>query len=193
MANKLRAESYMPMALALQQAKKLVSVEGQKTQGPPAEREQPLPSLSPAWRSDTPLDSRRSYASVVAPRPTPKPRRKRSEEGRPKPTPQPRERTQRQEEIEKSGTLDLISTLKETVDTLRKELEEERAARKQLLDEVVSLSRNHQEKRAETGVLSPSWLQGALEDNQGKVDEGVLQLVSQILLAVIDKTSGNQS
>ena len=183
----------MPMALALQQAKKLVSVEGQKTQGPPAEREQPLPSLSPAWRSDTPLDSRRSYASVVAPRPTPKPRRKRSEEGRPKPTPQLRERTQRQEEIEKSGTLDLISTLKETVDTLRKELEEERAARKQLLDEVVSLSRNHQEKRAETGVLSPSWLQGALEDNQGKVDEGVLQLVSQILLAVIDKTSGNQS
>ena len=75
-ANKLRAESYMPMALALQQAKKLVSAEGQKTQGPPAEREQPLPSLSPAWRSDTLLDSRRSYASVVAPRPTPKPRRK---------------------------------------------------------------------------------------------------------------------
>ena len=59
-ANKLRAESYMPMALALQQAKKLVSAEGQKTQGPPAEREQPLPSLSPAWRSDTLLDSRRS-------------------------------------------------------------------------------------------------------------------------------------
>ena len=71
-ANKLRAESYMPMALALQQAKKLVSAEGQKTQGPPAEREQTLPSLCPAWRSDTPLNSRRSYASVVAPRPTPK-------------------------------------------------------------------------------------------------------------------------
>ena len=96
-ANQLRAESYMPMALAFQQAKKLVGAMGQKTQGPSAEREreQPLPSLSPAWRSDTPLDSRRSYASVVAPRPTPKPRRKRSEEGRPKPTPQPRERTQR--------------------------------------------------------------------------------------------------
>ena len=59
-ANKLRAESYMPMALALQQAKKLVSAEGQKTQGPPEDREQHLPSLSPAWRSDTPLDSRRS-------------------------------------------------------------------------------------------------------------------------------------
>ena len=192
-ANKLRAESYMPMALALQQAKKLVSAEGQKTQGPPAEREQPLPSLSPAWRSDTPLVSRRSYASVVAPRPKPKPRRKRSEEGRPKPTPQPRERTQRQEEVEKSETLDLISTLKETVDTLRKELEEERAARKQLLDEVISLRRIRQDKRAETGVPSPSWLQGVLEAGQGKVDEGVLQLVSQILLAAMDKTSGNQS
>ena len=45
-ANKLRAESYMPMALALQQAKKLVSAEGQKTQGPPAERAASALSLS---------------------------------------------------------------------------------------------------------------------------------------------------
>ena len=130
---------------------------------------------------------------MVAPRPTPKPRRKRTEEGRPKPTPRPRERTQRQEQVEKSETFNLVSTLKETVDTLRKELEEEHAARKQLLNEVVSLRRIHQDKRAETGVLSPSWLQGVLEASQGKVDEGVLQLVSQILLAAMDKTSGNQS
>ena len=45
-ANQLRAESYMPLALAFQQAKKLVGAVGQKTQGPPAETEQPLPSLS---------------------------------------------------------------------------------------------------------------------------------------------------
>ena len=69
----------------------------------------------------------------------------------------------------------------------------ERAARKKLLDEAISLRRVHQEKRAETGVPSPSWLQVVVEASQGKVDEGVLQLVSQILLAAMDKTPGNQS
>ena len=145
-------------------------------------------SLSPAWRSDTPLDSR-SYASVATPRPTPKPRRKRSEEGRPKPTPRPRKRPQRQEQPEKSETLGLINALIETVDTLRKELEMER---KKLMDEVISLRRIHQEKRAETVLPSPSWLQGIVDASQGKADGGVLQLVSQILLAAMDKTPGNQ-
>ena len=158
--NKLRAETYLPRALTFQQAKKLVSATGEKTQGPPAEREQPLPSLFPAGRSDTLLDSRRSSASVVAPRPTPKPRKKRLEEGRPKPTPRPRKRPQRHEQDEKSETLGLISSLKETVETLRKELEVERAVRKKLFDEVISLRRIHQEKEVETCVPSPSWPQG---------------------------------
>ena len=73
MANRIRAETYMPRAMAFQQAKKLVGATGNKTLGTPAERDQALSSLSPAWRSDASLDSRRSYASVVAPRPTPKP------------------------------------------------------------------------------------------------------------------------
>ena len=73
MANRIRAETYMPRAMAFQQAKKLVGATGNKTLGTPAERDQALSSLSPAWRSDALLDSRRSYASIVAPRPTPKP------------------------------------------------------------------------------------------------------------------------
>ena len=72
MANRIRAETYMPRAMAFQQEKNLVGATGDKTLGTPAERDQALSSLSPAWRSDAPLDSRRSYASVVAPRPTPK-------------------------------------------------------------------------------------------------------------------------
>ena len=113
---------------------------------------------------------------MVAPRPTPEPRRKRPEEGRPKPTLRPRERLQRHEQAEKSETLGLISALEETVETLRKELEMERAARKKLLDEVISQWRINQENRVETGVPSPSWLQGVIEASQGQVDEGVLQL-----------------
>ena len=217
-ANKLWAEAYMPRALAFQQDKKLVSAEGEKTQGPPAEKEQPLPSLSPALRSDTPLDSRRSYVSVEAPRPTPKPRRKGPEkgsskptprpregpeegsskptprpregpeEGRPKPTLRPRQRSQRHEQAEKSETLGLINALKNTVETLPKELEMERAALKKLLDEVIT-------KRKERKRVSahPPGKQGVVEASQGNVDEGVLQLVSQILLAAMDKTLGNQS
>ena len=69
----------------------------------------------------------------------------------------------------------------------------ERVARKKLLDEVISLRRIHQEKRVETGVPSPSWLQGVIEASQGKVDEGYLQLVSQNFLAAMDKTNWNQS
>ena len=45
-ANQLRAESYMPMALAFQQAKKLVGAAEQETQGPPAERERAASALS---------------------------------------------------------------------------------------------------------------------------------------------------
>ena len=130
---------------------------------------------------------------MAAPRPTPKPRRKRPEQARSQPSPRPRERPQGQEQAEKSETLGLINALKETVDTLRKELEMERAARKKLLNEVISLRCIHQEKRVDTGIPSPSWLHGVVETSQGKVDEGVLQLVSQILLAAMDKTPGNQS
>ena len=115
---------------------------------------------------------------MVAPRPTPKPRRKRPEEGRPKPTPRPRERLQRDEQAKKKETLGLFSALKETVETLRKELEVDHTARKKLLDEVISLKRIHQKRRVETGVPSPSWMHGIIEASQGKVDEGVLQLVS---------------
>ena len=66
MANRIRA-------MAFWQAKKLVGATGNKTLGTPAERDQALSPLSPAWRSDVPLDSRRSYTSVVAPRPIPRP------------------------------------------------------------------------------------------------------------------------
>ena len=73
MANRIRAETYKPRVIAFQQAKKLVGATGDKTLGTPAERDQALSCLFPAWRSDAPLDSRRSYHTVVAPRPTPKP------------------------------------------------------------------------------------------------------------------------
>ena len=54
MANRIRAETYMPRAMAFQQAKKLVGAIGNKTLGTPAERDQALSSvsfsLSPAER-----------------------------------------------------------------------------------------------------------------------------------------------
>ena len=57
------------------------------------------------------------------------------------------------------------------------------AARKKLHDE------EHQEARSNG---APTWINGIIEANQGKVKENVLQLVSQILLAAMGKT-GKQS
>ena len=46
MANRIGTETYMPWAVAFQQAKKLVGATGNKTLGTPAERDQALSSLS---------------------------------------------------------------------------------------------------------------------------------------------------
>ena len=46
MANRIRAETYMPRAMAFQQAKKLVGATGNKTLVTPAERDQAVSSLS---------------------------------------------------------------------------------------------------------------------------------------------------
>ena len=192
MANRIRAETYMPRAMAFQQAKKLMGATGNKTLVTPAERDQAVSSLSPAWRSDVPLDSRRSYASVVAPRPTLKPA-----EG-PKPNRTAVKPTipdivgphKRNEGPAQSDNLSLIKDLKETVEALRKELEVERAARKKLHDDMVRLRRERQEARS---TETPTWINGFVEACHGKVEESVLQLVSQILLAAMDKTPGKQS
>ena len=195
MANRIRAETYMPRAMAFQQAKKLVGATGNKTLVTPAERDQAVSSLSPAWRSDVPLDSRRSYASVVAPRPTPKP----AEGPKPnrtavKPTiPDivgPPKRDEGPAQSDNPNNLSLIKDLKETVEALRKELEVERAARKKLHDDMVRLRRERQEARS---TEAPTWINGFVEACHGKVEESVLQLVSQILLAAMDKTPGEQS
>ena len=195
MANRIRAETYMPRAMAFQQAKKLVGATGNKTLVTPAERDQAVSSLSPAWRSDVPLDSRRSYASVVAPRPTPKP----AEGPKPnrtavKPTiPDivgPPKRDEGPAQSDNPSNLSLIKDLKETVEALRKELEVERAARKKLHDDMVRLRRERQEARS---TEAPTWINGFVEACHGKVEESVLQLVSQVLLAAMDKTHGKQS
>ena len=195
MANRIRAETYMPRAMAFQQAKKLVGATGNKTLVTPAERDQAVSSLSPAWRWDAPLDSRRSYASVVAPRPTPKP----AEGPKPnrtavKPTiPDivgPPKRDEGPAQSDNPNNLSLIKDLKETVEALRKELEVERAARKKLHDDMVRLRRERQEARS---TAAPTWINGFVEACHGKVEESVLQLVSQILLAAMDKTPGKQS
>ena len=149
MANRIRAETYMPRAMAFQQAKKLVEATGNKTLGTPAERNQALSSLSPAWRSDSPLGTRRSYASVVAPGPTPKP----AEGPKPnrtavKPTiPDivgPPKRDEGPAQSDNPNNLSLIKDLKESVETPRKELEVERAAHKKLHDDMVRLRRERQ-------------------------------------------------
>ena len=195
MANRIRAETYMPRAMAFQQAKKLVGATGNKTLVTPAERDQAVSSLSPAWRSDVPLDSRRSYASAVAPRPTPKP----AEGPKPnrtavKPTIPgivgPPKRDEGPAQSDNPNNLSLIKDLKETVEALRKELEVERAARKKLHDDMVRLRRERQEARS---TEAPTWINGFVEACHGKVEESVLQLVSQILLAAMDKTPGKQS
>ena len=195
MVNRIRAETYMPRAMAFQQAKKLVGATGNKTLVTPAERDQAVSSLSPAWRSDSPLDSRRSYASVVAPRPTPKP----AEGPKPKRTAVkptipdivgPPKRDEGPSQSDNPNNLSLIKDLKETVEALRKELEVERAARKKLHDDMVRLRREHQEARS---IEAPTWINGFVEACHGKVEESVLQLVSQILLAAMDKTPGKQS
>ena len=153
MAIRIRAETYMPRAMAVQQAKKLVGASGDKTLGTPAERDQALSSLFPAWRSDAPLDSRRSYASFVAPRPTPKP----AEDPKPKwtavkPTIQdivgPSKRDEGPTQSDNPNNLSLIKDLKETVEALRKELKVERAARKKLNDDMVRLRLERQEARS---------------------------------------------
>ena len=66
----------------------------------------------------------------------------------------------------------------------------ERAARKKLHDDVVRLRRERQEARS---VEAPTWINGIVEACHGKVEESVLQFVSQILLAAMDKTPGKQS
>ena len=191
MANRIRAETYMPRAMAFQ----LVGATGNKTLVTPAERDQAVSSLSPAWRSDVPLDSRRSYAFVVAPRPTPKP----AEGPKPnrtavKPTiPDivgPPKRDEGPAQSDNPNNLSLIKDLKETVEALRKELEVERTARKKLHDDMVPLRRERQEARS---TEAPTWINGFVEACHGKVEESVLQLVSQILLAAMDKTPGKQS
>ena len=141
------------------------------------------------------MDSRRSYASVVAPRPTPKP----AEGPKPnrtavKPTiPDivgPPKRDEGPAQSDNPNNLSLIKDLKETVEALRKELEVERAARKKLHDDMVRLRRERQEARS---TEAPTWINGFVEACHGKVEESVLQLVSQILLAAMDKTPGKQS
>ena len=197
MANRIRAETYMPRAMVFQQAKKLVGATGNKTLVTPAERDQAVSSLSPAWRSDVPLDSRRSYASVVAPRLTPKP----AEGPKPnrtavKPTipdivgPPKRTTPATSQPENNHSNLSLIKDLKETVEALRKELEVERTARKKLHDDMVHLRRERQEARS---TEAPTWINGFVEACHGKVEESVLQLVSQIHLAAMDKTPGKQS
>ena len=108
--------------------KKLVGATGHKTLDTPVERDQALSSLSPAWRSDVPLDSRRSYASVVAPRPTPKP----AEDPKPKRTAVkptipdivgPPKRDEGPTQSDNPNNLSLFKDHKETVEALRKELE----------------------------------------------------------------------
>ena len=121
-----------------------MGAKGNKTLGTPAERDQALSSLSPAWRPDVPLDSRKSYASIVAPRPTPKP----AEDPKPKrmavkpPIPDivgPPKGDEGPTQSDNPNNLSLIKDLKETVEALRKELEVERAARKKLHDDMVRL------------------------------------------------------
>ena len=188
MANRIRAETYMPRAMAFQQAKNLVGVTGNKKLGTPAKRDQALSSLSPAWRSDAPWDSRRSCVSVMAPRPTPKP----AEDPKPKRTAVkptipdivgPSERDEGQTQSDNSNNFCLIKDFKETMEALRKELEVERAVRKKLHDDMVRLR----------SIEAPTWINGIVEACHGKVEESVLQLVSQILLAAMDKTPGKQS
>ena len=167
MANCIRAETYMPGAMAFQQAKKLVGATGDKTLGTPAERDQALSSLSlsPAWGSDAPLDSRRSYASVVAPRPTPKP----AEGPKPKRTAVnptipdivgPSKPDEGPTQSDNPNNLSLIKDLKETVEALRKELEVECTARKELHDDMVRLRRERQEARS---TEAPAWINGIIE------------------------------
>ena len=163
--NRIRTKTYMPRAMAFQQAKKQVGATGNKTLGTPAERDQALSSLSPTWRSDSPLDSRRSYASVVVPRPTPK----QAEDPKPKrmavkPTiPDivgPSKRDEGRTQSDNPNNLSLIKDLKETIEALRKKLEVERAARKKLHDGMVRLRRERQEARS---IEAPTWINGIVE------------------------------
>ena len=66
----------------------------------------------------------------------------------------------------------------------------ERAAHKKLHDDMVCLRRERQEARS---IEAPTWINGIVEACHGKAKESVLQLVSQILLAAMDKTPGKQS
>ena len=66
----------------------------------------------------------------------------------------------------------------------------EHAARKKLHDDMVRLRRERQEA---TSIEAPTWINGIVKACHGKVEERVLQLVSQILLAAMNKTPGKQS
>ena len=88
------------------------------------------------------------------------------------------------------NNLSLIKDLKETIEALRKELEVERAARKKLHNDMVRLRREFNKARS---IEAPTWINGIIEACHGKVEESVLQLVSQILLAALDETPGRQS
>ena len=185
--NRIRAETYMLRAMAFQQARKLVGVTGNKTLGTPAERDQALSSLSlSSLEVGRPVGLN---ASVVAPRPTPKP----AEDPKPKRTAVkptipdivgPSKRDEGPTQSDNPNNLSLIKDFKDTVEALRKELEVERAARKKLHDDMV-----RQEARS-IGALT--WINCIVEACHGMVEESVLQLVSQILLAAMDKTPGKQ-
>ena len=63
-------------------------------------------------------------------------------------------------------------------------------ARKKLHDDTVRLRRERQEARS---FEAPTWINGIVEACHRKMEESVLQLVSQILLAAMDKAPGEQS
>ena len=131
----------------------------------------------------------------AAPRPTPKP----AEGPKPKRTAvnpsvpdivEPPKLDEGPAHSDNPNNLSLIKILRETVEALKKELEVERAARKKLHDDMVRLGRERQEARS---IEALTWINDIVEACHGKVEESVLQLVSQILLAAMDKTPGKQS
>ena len=186
----------MPWAMAFQQAKKLVGATGDKTLGTPAGRDQTLSSLSlsslevgrPIGLKEELRLRRGSQADPQTGR-GPKPKRTAVRPTIPDIV-GPSKRDEGPTQSDNPNNLSLIKDLKETVEALKKELEVERAARKKLHDDMVRLRRERQEGRS---IEAPTWINGIVEACHGKVEESVLQFVSQILLAAMDKTPGKQS
>ena len=186
----------MPRAMAFLSAKKLVGATGDMTLGTPAERYKALSSLSLSISSSEvgrpialkeELRLRRGSQADIQ---TDRGLKTQTDGCKPSYAGFSRMRAERLTQSDSPSNHSLIKDLKVAVEALRKELDVGHAARKKLYDEVVSLRRECQ-KASSTEALS--WINSITEANQRKVRENDLQLVSQILLAAMDKTFGKQS